>query len=332
MVAPDHQLAGRLPPRWSVEKAKNGRRLRLRGPDGARAELVMEKKRRLEPRDVAALAARLGGPPPSLIVAPFLSRRTRDLLCQAGLSFIDETGNVRIALDRPALFIECSGAARDPRAESARPIRSLKGRAAGRVVRALCDFASPFGIRSLAERSASSLGSVARVVAFLDGEALLSRDERGRVTAVKWAELLRRWAEDYDVMRTNETSAWLAPRGLETLLAKLRSAKKAWCLTGSMAAVRKAPVAPARLATLYVDDPERLAERLDLRRAEAGANVVMARPYDSVVFDRTWQEDGLRFAALSQVVVDLLTGPGRGPAEAEELLAWMVKHEPLWRA
>jgi hypothetical protein len=99
-----------------------------------------------------------------------------------------------------------------------------------------------------------------------------------------------------------------------------------------MAAVRKAPVAPARLATLYVDDPERLAERLDLRRAEAGANVVMARPYDSVVFDRTWQEDGLRFAALSQVVVDLLTGPGRGPAEAEELLAWMVKHEPLWRA
>lgn len=33
---------------------------------------------------------------------------------------------------------------------------------------------------------------------------------------------------------------------------------------------------------------------------------------DPVVSERTWTEEGLTFAALSQVVADLLTSPGRG--------------------
>ena len=40
-------------------------------------------------------------------------------------------------------------------------------------------------------------------------------------------------------------------------------------------------------------------------------------------------EDG---AALSQAAVDLLTGPGRGPAEADELIRWMREHEDAWRS
>jgi hypothetical protein len=41
--------------------------------------------------------------------------------------------------------------------------------------------------------------------------------------------------------------------------------------------------------------------------------------------------DGLRVAALSQVAVDLLSGPGRNLGEAIVLMEWMADYEPVWR-
>jgi hypothetical protein len=35
--------------------------------------------------------------------------------------------------------------------------------------------------------------------------------------------------------------------------------------------------------------------------------------------------------APTQLVVDLLTGPGREPSEGDELLAWMKRNEDAWR-
>jgi hypothetical protein len=69
-----------------------------------------------------------------------------------------------------------------------------------------------------------------------------------------------------------------------------------------------------------------------VRETDAGANVLLLRPYDPVVFERTWSEDGLFFAALSQVAADLLTSPGRGPSEGEELLRWMQENVRGWEA
>jgi hypothetical protein len=91
-------------------------------------------------------------------------------------------------------------------------------------------------------------------------------------------------------------------------------------------------VAPARLAAVYSEDPGALAEKLGVRVTETGANLLLLRPYDPVVFERTWSEDGLVFAALSQVAADLLTSPGRGPSEGEELLSWLGEHVDGWRA
>ena len=60
---------------------------------------------------------------------------------------------------------------------------------------------------------------------------------------------------------------------------------------------------------------------------DAGANVLLARNAYDVVFDRTENLDGLTAVAPSQAAVDLITGPGRIPAEAEALLDWMQANE-----
>lgn len=37
------------------------------------------------------------------------------------------------------------------------------------------------------------------------------------------------------------------------------------------------------------------------------------------------------FEARRRTAVDLLSGPGRGPAEAQALLDWMERNESAWR-
>ncbi len=73
------------------------------------------------------------------------------------------------------------------------------------------------------------------------------------------------------------------------------------------------------------------ATKLGLRPAEAGANVLLMEPRDESVFDGAVERDGVCYAAPSQTAVDLLTSPGRGPAEGEELITWMLANEEKWR-
>lgn len=60
--------------------------------------------------------------------------------------------------------------------------------------------------------------------------------------------------------------------------------------------------------------------------------MLLLEPFDQMAFDRTRTEGGLTAVALSQCVVDLLTGTGREPAQGDALMTWMAEHEDAWRA
>jgi len=332
-------LGQRLPSSWTVEPTRRDRgvrwdaviRIRQKGqPPG---EICVEVRKSLDPKDVPRLVeqARENARGMSvLFAAGFLSPQTRRRLTEAGASYVDATGNLRVALDQPALFIESTGADKNPAREN-RPLASLKGPAAGRVVRALADFAPPYGVREIATRSRSPLGSVARVVALLDREAVLTRNPRGGIETVDLPALIRRWTQDYSLMRSNVTSTYLEPREIAALLERLQRFRGPYAITGSLAATTLAPTAAARLAVLFVEDPPEAAQALGLRPAEAGANVVLGRPFDPVVFERGFTVKKVRYACPSQVAADLLTSPGRGPSEAEALLQWMEENPDAWR-
>lgn len=336
-------IIGSLPSRWSGravgEPTTAGARadllIRIESPAGEELRLVLEARRALEPREVEAaasgarsVAAFTGGVP--VITSGYLSPRTRDLLADEDIGFADTTGNIRIASDSPGLFILMTGAQRDPwpRTEG---LQSLRGRGSSRAVRAIVDFTPPFGIRELAERSGASPASLSRVVGLLEREALVVRDRRGPITDVDWQGVLRRWSGDYDQLRSNTVSRYLAPRGLGDLQQRIPGISLSVATTGAFAAQKFDPVAPARSAALYVTDPIGVADALDLRETDAGANVILLEPYDPVVFDRTLQRDGLTTVAASQLAVDLLTGPGREPSQGEAILQWMKGNEHAWR-
>src|SRR5690606_16088899 len=131
------------------------------GADGRRAKLTVVSRKRVSPKDVPHLLSQAEDADRLLLVAPFLSPRARELLAAGNASYFDATGNLRIVIGDPAVFLEGRGADRDPDRKP-RALRSLKGAAAGRVVRALCDFMPPYGVRTLAETSSTPLGTVSR--------------------------------------------------------------------------------------------------------------------------------------------------------------------------
>jgi len=222
-----------------------------------------------------------------VVVARYLGHSVRAWLEDRGVSYMDATGNLRIIVQHPALYLRDTGADRDPWSGTGRPRGTLQGPPAAKVVRALVDFVPPVTVPELVRRSGASTGATYRVVEFLEREGLIEQVPRAPIIGVEWRRLVERWSEDYSFQRSNVVSAYLQPRGIPAVLDGLRGSEGLrYALTGSLAAQRLAPYAPPRLAMLYVDNP---------------------------------------------TVVDLLTAPGRGPAEAQALMEWMQTHESDWR-
>lgn len=340
-------VSDRLPSGWSLSLVEEDlvadRRVdalaEFAAPGGAKATFLVEVKRAVVTSNLPALLDQLKsvrrhlpGEAEPMVVARYLGSSARAWLEERGVSYADATGNMFVLRDRPALFLRDRGADRDPWRGPGRPRGSLLGPPAARVVRALLDFRPPMTVPALARRSGASTGATYRVVDFLEQEALLARNPRGPVTDVNWRKLLERWSKDYGFQSSNTVGGYLSPRGLPALLDGLRaSSGLRYALTGSLAAHRMAPYAPARLAMVYVADPAEAVSQLKLRPVDSGANVLLGAGDYDVVFERTVEEDGLTYAAPSQIAVDLLTGPGRSPAEAQALIEWMETNETAWR-
>ena len=314
--------------------------LEIQGPqEQGGASLMVEPKRVLTPRDAERLFSgtarryrQLNPSPPVLVVAPWLSTRTCAALAADDINYLDLTGNVRISLENPPLFIISTGASRDP-APTDRGKARVRGPKAGRLVRFLIDVAPPYNVTQVAAATQLAPGYASRLLQALDSEALIERERRGQVSSVDVPGLIRRWTEGYDVLKTNGASSYVAPNGPKSILEQFAqsSMPSAVAVTGSFAAVRLAPVAGPALLIAYCADVDAVATQLGLLPADRGSNVVLLHPFDPVVWEGTTTDDGVTYVATAQIAIDCLTGNGRMPSEGEALLSWMDEDESRWR-
>lgn len=237
------KLAEKLPSGWRVASAAPSTKypamdaiLRIRGPGSEAASVLVEAKSRVEPRDLDSISAALNRlQQPVIVVAPFLSPRTQEGLKALGIAYADLTGNIRLSLSKPGLYIETRGADKNPE-PSVRERRSLKGAKVGRLIRALCDFRPPVGLRELAKRAGIDAGYASRIVDFFDREALIVRVPRGPITKIDWPGLLRRWTQEYSPLQRTRIKWYLSARGIPPLVEKLRATGTRYAVTGSWAA------------------------------------------------------------------------------------------------
>lgn len=276
---------------------------------------------------------------PILLVSDYLSPRARELLAREDINYLDLTGNTRIVMDTPGLFVETSGASRRPRERGAGRETGLRGAKVGRIVRFLTEVAPPYGVNDIENATRVSRGYVSRIVDRLADEALVDREPRGPIEGVDWPALLRRRGEVVDLFRANTSRTYVAPNGAHAVFDGLsaRPVGRELVVTGSFAAVQIAPIASPTLLVLYLvpggsgprfDD---VADRLGLLPADEGADVALLWPANERLVEEFRTVDGVAVVNLPQLVVDCLGGTGRMPAEGEAVLEWMQANERAWR-
>ena len=161
-------LSARLPESWSVSRRSGPSSaddgvdavVRLKGPDGRFAEVAIEFKSQLDPRDVPGAAIRLrraARQRPALVWADFLGPRTRELLAKQNSA--SRTPPAISASACPARRCSYNRSALTGIRAALQSAQVAEGTGTGRAVRALCDFKPPYGIRELANCSATALGS-----------------------------------------------------------------------------------------------------------------------------------------------------------------------------
>jgi len=278
-----------------------------------------------------------------LVVAPWLSPRTRRSLDELGYGYLDLTGNVSFRLARPAVVLRTTGAERDPDEPRSSDRSRLRGLRAGRLVRVLVDVSPPYQATELAAATALSVPWVSRLLASMEDEALIVRRRR-MITDVDWHQLLRARAEHYRVLRANPPVSMLAPGGIPDVLTRVRERRAelaeigSVAVTGSVAAQAVAPTAVGGQLMLYVPPGatqrsplDRVAETLGLLRTDVGANVLLLRRGDQAVLVGRHDDSGVPHVALSQLALDLLGGTGRMPAEGDAVIDYMTGTEQRWR-
>ena len=185
-------------------------------------------------------------------------------------------------------------------------------------------------ILALAKEAEVSLGWTHAVIATLQAQAYIVRDENYRVSVVDPARLLRRWAAAHDFSTANKFDEFQTfEQDLDRLLSRIKSLSVSYALTSLAGAWLIAPnVRPVTL-DMYVLDGAQMSEvvrAVELRPVEKGGNVRLVSPYDVGVFYGLRAMNGVNVVSNVQLYVDLVNYPARGE-EASTALLRLIEDE-----
>jgi len=299
--------------------------LKVRSAAGAR-RLVCEVKSVGEPRYLAqaitalTLAARQDPRVYPVVVAPYISPEGQRLCREAGVGYMDLTGNVFLRFD--GILVDRRSAEAPPR-EKAR-LRRLFSPRSSRILRALLEQPKEeWTLAGLAAEASVSLRTAHLVVNALEEKGFAEK-RRGAITLQKPGELLDLWAQNYSLEQHRRHTFYTFARDPRELAAKLTAhalaRREQFALTLHSGAALVAPfVRTGDVHAYFLGELERLAKALDLRPVETGGTVHLLEPYDEGVFYRVQTIRRARVVCNTQLYLDLVNYPARGREQAEVL-------------
>lgn len=289
---------------------------------GKTKRLICEVKAVGEPRYLYQAIAALKGIQKEekaypIVVAPYISPEGQRICREAGVGFVDLSGNVLLQFD--SVFIERSR--KDlPRGEKVRRRRFFAPKSS-RILRVLLENPNvEWSLTRLSKEAQVGIKTAHAVVNGLDEKGYV-RKQRAATALRKPAELLDLWAENYNVQVNLRRTYYTFVRSLREFLVKLhRTAGNGYALTLHSGASLVAPfVRHTDVHFYWQGSPEKLASKLDLRPVETGGTIHILTPYDEGVFYHVQKIDRLQIVSNIQLYLDLIHYPARGKEQAEFL-------------
>jgi len=289
--------------------------------EGEGRSWVFEVKSSSSPGLISAAAEQLADFDDRLkvLVVPFMTPAGEKAADRYRLNWIDLSGNAHIRADQMYVFVKGKpnrfvkrGRPSSPFAPKSARITRLMLLEPGRWWRR----------KEIAAATDLNSGQVSRVVKRLLDERLLEQ-QANEVRPRDPAALLDAWEEEYRFDRHQILRGHASGSGIElarTLGERLGIEGRAHAFTGLPAAWAFDAFARFRLNSLYVlGDPYEVAEKLEMRVNERGANVQLIAPDDSGVFAGSRRVEGLVCVSPVQAYLDLKHLPERAPEAAESL-------------
>jgi hypothetical protein len=288
--------------------------------------LLVECKSVGEPRYLAqaitllTLAARTLPRSYPVVAAPYIGRQGQRLCREAGVGYVDLTGNVFLRFN--GILIDRQSGERPTRAKAR--LRRLFAPRSSRIIRVLLEHpGTDWTLARLASEANISLRTAHLVINALVDKALVEKG-RAAIRLQKPGDLLDLWAESYRLDQHRRHTYYSFVRNPRELAAKLAASAKreqlALALTLHSGAALVAPFVRSGEVHAYVrGDLDRFVKALDLRPVETGGNVHLLVPNDEGVFYRARTIEGLPVVCNTQLYLDLFHYPARGREQADEL-------------
>lgn len=296
---------------------------------GRRTSIAVGLKRRANPATAWQLVHQAEADPdtPLLLIAGETTAKTREILGEHGIGFVDGLGNTHLEL--PGLLLHLEGR-RPPRGRRGKsPPTRLRGKA-GIVAQAL--LLAPeraWQVGDLAEVAQVSAALAHRVLTRLEGEKIVAAEGAGpkRVRRVtNPSALLDLWAEE-SIDRPTRTLAHLLAhtpgRLIDGLGDNLGRNGIDYALTGTAAGSLVAPfITAVPVVEVWVQAtaaPEALCEAIGADPVTDGQNVVFLQAKDDAPLAFRERADGLSVVNRFRLYAELRQDPRRGREQADHL-------------
>jgi len=283
-------------------------------------------------RQLKEYAQQFGKKDVPLVAVPYMGDVGKRLCTEAGIGWLDLSGNAYLAI--PGMKVSIEGKPNLFK-RPGRP-RSVFAPKSSRIARwLLMQPAREFSQRELAGISGLDEGFTSRIVRQLEDQRLVARAAKGSVKAADVAALLDAWREVYDFSRHRIIRGHIAARSSDDILrqvaARLASGKTEYAATGLAGAWLLNPFAGFRLVVFYVSrmpSPE-MRQALGFHEEARGENVWLVVPNDEGVFHGATARDSIQCAHPVQVYLDLKDHPERSEEAAGQVRQFLLKGEAL---
>jgi len=311
--------------------------LRIEGGGGHSLRVGLRYSSAAFPRDLkkqatamSESATRMDDPPYFVLVVPFVTDRSREILRSSGVGFIDLAGNCHLA--RETMRIEISGRP-NPFSTDRSGVRSVfRGdRVSARALRVLLGAGTePIRLARIAADADASLGLVHATVNRLRREGFVA-GPRGDERLVDRESLLAKFAEEYEWDRVTRVDPLFTLQ--EPVLFRERVGVWAKRARVPLAFTLGSGVRPDEIAltgsltAFYCASPAAVVrEELQLRSVPTGANVLLLTPPAASATEKGGVFYALRGlpwgpgVSTIQMYLDLAAQKGRWGEQATELL------------
>lgn len=302
-------------------------------PFGKR-DLLIEAKSSGEPRFIREASFRLRDwkerrkevPTYGLVMAPFISPESREILRKEGQGWFDLAGNCLLSFD--SIHIEVVRADTNPFGNKRRQ-KSLFSPKSARILRLMLSEPGPWKGTELSARAKVSVGQVSKVREVLLDNEWATTDSTG-LRIVRPGALLEAWRDSRKDEAKILLNGYSLQQGkllethLQILFEKVQRTSYATVLLASHSVARRiAPFARSSGEYFYADRKglELITDELRVEPVESGANIIVYELEDDLMAldGIPLKPEPLRGTSLIQTYLDLSTMGERGREAADHL-------------